>query len=322
MKRTSLVAVFALLALVTARSQEPKVTSLAPGVFFWQGDTIIRQPSNCTWIVFNDYVLVIDANFPWGAREILREIRRTTDKPIRFVFNTHYHADHGFGNGVFMAAGATIVSSRECREESVSKGELDWRNQILNRAQRANASELDKAVAEETRAKAYQLEHPTLTFENSMAFDDGEHRVELIRVGPGHTIGDAVAYLPKEKILVTGDLCVNWPNGNNTGDRDADPDNWVRALDLLAQWDVKTVVPGHGRVGGTEVLRGQRDYLAAIVNHVRAGISAGKSADQLVQEIDLSKHQPWGATATANAGSIRAIHRRLSRPAAEGSPRR
>ena len=318
MKRTSLAVLLVLLALGVARSQEQKVTPLAPGVFFWQGDTLIRQPSNCVWIVFNDYVLVIDANFPWGAREILREIQRTTDKPVRFVFNTHYHADHGFGNAVFVEAGATIVSSRECREESLRKGELDWRNQILNRGQRANASEHDKTVADETRVKGYQLAHPTLTFENSMAFDDGERRVELIRVGPGHTMGDAVAYLPKEKILVTGDLCVNWTSGNNTGDHDADPDNWVRALDLLAKWDVKTVVPGHGRIGTVEVLRGQRAYLADLVNQVRAGIDAGKTVDRLVQEVDLSKHQPWGATPGANAGAIRAIHRRLSRVAAGG----
>ena len=311
MKRISFATVFAFLTLVTLRSQDQKVTQLAPGVFFWQGDTVIRQPSNCVWVVFNDYVLVIDANFPWGAREILREIQRTTNKPIRFVFNTHYHADHGFGNGVFMDAGATIVSSRECREESLSKGELDWRNQILNRAQRPNASEHDKTVAEESRAKGYRVEHPTLLFDGRMAFDDGERRVELIRVGPGHTIGDAVAYLPKEKILVTGDLCVNWTSGNNTGDRDADPENWIKVLDTLAQWDLKTVVPGHGRLGTTDILRGQRAYLEDMVAQVRAGITAEKTADQLVQSIDLSRHRPWGATPSANASSIRAIHRRL-----------
>ncbi|MSU64950.1 MAG: MBL fold metallo-hydrolase [Opitutus sp.] len=315
MKPIFLATVFALAALPLARGQDQKVTQLAPGVFFWQGDTVIRRPANCTWVIFKDYVLVIDANFPWGAREILPEIKRTTAKPIRFVFNTHYHADHAFGNGVFMEAGATIVSSRESAAESRSKGETDWKNQVLNRGQRPEASEYDKAVAEETRAKGYQLEHPTLLFDDRLVFDDGEHRVELIHVGPGHTIGDSVAYLPKERILVTGDLCVNWGSGNNTGDRDADPDHWVKVLDTLAQWDVKIVVPGHGRLGTTEALRGQREYLADIVAQVRAGLKAGKTADQLVQEIDLSRHQPWGASRGSNAVSIRAIYRRLSEQA-------
>ncbi len=151
-----------------------------------------------------------------------------------------------------------------------------------------------------------------------MAFDDGERRVELIRVGPGHTIGDAVAYLPKEKILITGDLCVNWTSGNNVGDRDADLENWVRVLDTLAAWEVKTVVPGHGRLGTTDALRGQRAYLADMVAQVRAGIQAGRAAEQLAQEVDLSRHQPWGASPGANAGSVRAVHRRLTGSAGRG----
>ena len=310
MKRTAIVCTFALLLLVAARSQEQKVFQLAPGVYFWQGDTSIRRPANCTWVLFKDYVVVIDANFPWGAREILPEIKKTTNLPIRFVFNTHYHADHSFGNGIFMEAGATILCSRECGAESRSKGEADWRSQVFNRGERPNASVHDKAVAEETRQKGYRLEHPTLLFDERMAFDDGERRLELIRMGPGHSKGDAIAYLPNEKILITGDLCVNWNSGNNVGDRDADHDNWVVALDKMAQWDVKTVVPGHGRPGTTDTLRAQRDYLKDMVEQVRAGIRASKTADQLVQEIDLSRHRPLGGGSSAN--SVRAVYRKLT----------
>jgi cyclase len=312
MKRIFSTAIFLLLLLVAARSQEQKVTQLATGVYFWQGDTLIRRPANCTWVIFRDYVLLIDANFPWGAREILPEVRRTTDKPIRFVFDTHYHSDHTFGNMIFMDAGATIVCSRECGAESRSKGEADWRNQVISRGQRPDATAYDKAVMEETRQKAYRFEHPTMLFEERMAFDDGEHRVELIRVGPGHTIGDAVAWLPKEKILVTGDLCVNWTYGNNVGDRDANPENWVRVLDKLAGWDVKIVVPGHGRLGTVETLRGQRAYLADIVDQVRAGIRGGKSADELARSVDVSKHNPWGANPAT--GAVRAVYRKLAAP--------
>jgi glyoxylase-like metal-dependent hydrolase (beta-lactamase superfamily II) len=305
---------FALLLIVAAGSQERKVSQLAPGVFFWQGDTSIRRPANCTWVLFKDYVVVIDANFPWGAREILPEIKKTTNLPIRFVFNTHYHADHAFGSGVFMEAGATIVCSRECGAESRSKGEADWRNQVFSRAERPTSSVHDKEVAAETREKGYRLEHPTLLFDETLAFDDGERRLELTLMGPGHSKGDAVAYLPKEKILVTGDLCVNWTSGNNVGDRDADHDNWIRALDKLAQWDAKIVVPGHGRPGTVDTLRGQRAYLSDMVEQVRAGIKASKTADQLAKELDLSRHQPFGAGSSAN--SVRAVYRKLT-----GAPR-
>jgi glyoxylase-like metal-dependent hydrolase (beta-lactamase superfamily II) len=115
MKQVVVVCVFAFLLLIAARSQEKKVFQLAAGVYFWQGDTSIRRPANCVWVLFRDYVVVVDANFPWGAREILPEIRKTTNLPIRFVFNTHYHADHSFGNGIFIEAerrGNLTVPSR------------------------------------------------------------------------------------------------------------------------------------------------------------------------------------------------------------------
>jgi cyclase len=262
-------------------------------------------------VIFKDYVLVIDANFPWGAREILPEIKKTTNKPIRFLFNTHYHSDHSFGNGVFMAEGATIVASRETGIESREKlGDVAIG--VLRRGERPDANIYEKETAAETRAQGYKVEHPTVLFEGRMAFDDGQHRVELMRVGPGHTIGDSVAWLPKEKILIAGDLLVNWESGNNVADADADLDNWVKVLDQLAQQDAKIVVPGHGRVGTVEALRGQGAYLADMTAQVRAGIAAGKTADQLAEQVDLSKHQPWGASRAANASSVRAIHRNLS----------
>jgi cyclase len=315
MKPFFLLSGFVAIALLGAQSvnQRPPqpVTQLAPDVYFWQGDTNIRRPANCVWVIFKDYVLVIDANFPWGAREILPEIKKTTNKPIRFLFNTHYHSDHSFGNGVFMAEGATIVASRETGIESREKlGDVAIG--VLRRGERPDANIYEKETAAETRAQGYKVEHPTVLFEGRMAFDDGQHRVELMRVGPGHTIGDSVAWLPKEKILIAGDLLVNWESGNNVADADADLDNWVKVLDQLAQQDAKIVVPGHGRVGTVEALRGQGAYLADMTAQVRAGIAAGKTADQLAEQVDLSKHQPWGASRAANASSVRAIHRNLS----------
>src|SRR5689334_17992893 len=269
---------------MAARGQGMAVRQLATDVYFWQGDHELKQPANCTWIVFKDYVLVIDANFPGPAREIIGLIRKTTDKPIRFLFDTHWHGDHTGGNGVYAEAGAAIVCSSACDQELRTKGR--------------------KVPAPAVPA--------SITFPDRMVFDDGTHRVELTRMGPGHSKGDAVAWLPKEKILASGDLCVNWKWGNNVADPDANYDNWIRALDDLAQWDVRTLVPGHGSLGGVETLRGQRTYLADMQAQVRAGIKAGKTADQLAKEIDLSKDGSWGVNPEQNAGSIRAMYRNLS----------
>jgi cyclase len=286
---------FALLLLVAAWAQTNRVKELAPGVFFWQGDPDQRQPANCTWVVFKDYVLVIDANFPWGARDILPKIKATTNKPIRFVFDTHYHSDHTFGNSIFTDAGASIVCSEVCAEELRTKGAKGFANWN------------DKAHP----LTGAHFEPATITFSDGMVFDDGTHRVEITRVGPGHSKGDSVAYLPKEKILVTGDLCVTWNSGNNVADADADHDNWLRALDRMDKWDVTTVIPGHGTPAAHAALRSQREYLSDMLNAVRAGKLAGKSADQLTSEIDLSKHGNLAANKAGNATSIRAMYKRL-----------
>jgi cyclase len=129
-------------------------------------------------------------------------------------------------------------------------------------------------------------------------------------VGPAHTIGDAVAFLPKDGILFTGDLCVNWRSGNNVGDRDADHRHWVQVLNELAGWDVKTVVPGHGDLGTTDTLRAQSAFLDDLWRQVSAGKKAGKTVDELLKDVDLSKHGNFAADPAQNQAAIRQVFRK------------
>jgi glyoxylase-like metal-dependent hydrolase (beta-lactamase superfamily II) len=272
-------------------AQTRPVQELAPSVYYYFGDELQHKPANCLWIVFKDYVLVIDANYPWGAQEILGEIRKTTVKPVRFVFNTHYHHDHSFGNCVFVDSGATIVSTNETAKEMKTLGRREWNENYSGQS-----------------LLGYRQEFPSITFDKRLVFDDGEHRVELIKMGPAHTWGDGVAFLPKEKILATGDLCVNGnPWGNNVADPDVDYDRWLTVLDTLASWDIKTVVPGHGELGTTETLKQQRAFLADMLKQVRQGIKAGKSRDELVKEINLSEHPVYGQNKVSIARSVKAM---------------
>jgi len=288
-----------MIAMSVSYAQTKPVRELAQGVFYYFGDELQQKSANCLWVVFKEYVLAIDANYPWGATEIIHEIRKTTTKPIRFVFNTHYHHDHTFGNCIFVDSGAVVVSTKNAAQEMKTLGQKEW----------------DHGTSYSGRnMKGYRREFPSLTFSGKLIFDDGEHRVELIKMGPAHTSGDGVAFLPKEKILATGDLCVNGnPWGNNVADDDADYDRWLKVLDTLASWDIKTVMPGHGELGTVGTLKEQRSYLADMLEQVRQGIAAGKSKEQLVKEIDLSKHKVYGENKVSIARSIRDMYDKLSR---------
>jgi glyoxylase-like metal-dependent hydrolase (beta-lactamase superfamily II) len=102
---------------------ETTITKLAPGVFFRKTQT---QPEfigcNQGWVIFKDFVLVIDANFPNQAEEVIKLIRKQTDKPIRYVFDTHYHGDHADGNPMYTRIGATAVASENSKHLFETKG--------------------------------------------------------------------------------------------------------------------------------------------------------------------------------------------------------
>jgi cyclase len=300
MKRAALpIVLLALLAVAyerTAETQSGSVKQLAPGVYSRQGDNETRQPANTSWIEFRNYVVVVDANTPWGIRNALAEIRKTTSKPVRYVFDTHYHWDHSQGNSVMADEGVTVICSKDCASELATKGQEEW----ASGAKRTDQYSLSP----------YRLEPPTVVFDNFMAIDDGERRLELRRVGPAHTIGDAVAFLPKEGILFTGDLCVNWRLGNNVGDRDADHPHWAQVLNEMAGWSVKTVIPGHGEPGNVDTLKAQSAFLDDLWKQVSAGKKAGKTVDALLKEVDLSKHGNFAADAQQNQNAIRQVFRK------------
>jgi cyclase len=283
-------------AYVHTQSQPRSVRQIAPGVFTRFGDKDARQPANTSWIEFRQFVVVIEANTPWGIRAILPEIRKTTSKPIRYVFDTHYHWDHTQGNSVLADEGVTVVCSQDCANELATKGKGEW-------------DQMSKLTDEYSLAP-YRMQQPSVVFGDFMAIDDGERRLELKRVGPAHTIGDAVAFLPNEGILFTGDLCVSWRSGNNVGDRDADHPHWAQVLNDLATWKVKTVVPGHGDLGTVETLRAQSAFLDDLWKQVAAGKKAGKTADQLVAEMNLSKHGDFAADQQQTQSAIRQVFRK------------
>lgn len=222
-----------------------KVETVAPNVYFHEGD-ITRGHCNNGWVVLDDYVLVIDANFPSGAHEVIPKIRQLTDKPIRFAFDTHHHGDHAYGNQVWVENGATPVAHTGVVEEMKRLEPGRWNDAAKGRPDVANS----------------KLKLPTLLFPDQMYFDDGQRRVELRHFGVAHTKGDGFAWLPKERILFTGDACVNGPY-NFTGDGDIHA--WIKTLERAKQLKPVMVCPGHGPTGDGSVLEDQQMYFRELL---------------------------------------------------------
>jgi phosphoglycerate dehydrogenase-like enzyme/glyoxylase-like metal-dependent hydrolase (beta-lactamase superfamily II) len=272
----------------SARAGQPskmkfdEVKEIAPGVFFRYSAISPTNPnifggSNNIWVVFEDYVIVIDANFPKEASDVLTAIRKTTDKPVRYVLDTHHHGDHAWGNAIWIKAGATVVAQTHCGRLLRETGPSDF-------AAAGKGPTGRKDVASTT------LGMPTLLFDDKLVLDDGKQRVEFLHLGHSHTIGDAVAYLPKHKILCTGDACVNGPF-NYMGHSDSA--SWIRCLEKMQQLDVQTVLPGHGLPLGKELLEKQKRYFVELRRVVKKGIDDGKELEDIVKSIDLPWYKEW-----------------------------
>jgi cyclase len=228
------------------------VKELAPGVYFHEGDLRGKGHCNNGWVVFDDFVLVVDANFPSGAQEIIPKIKAQTNKPIRFAFDTHHHGDHAYANQIWADQGAVPVA-----HENVISEMRKYESALFG----GKPGRWEDTAKQRDDLRGTRLKPPTLLYRDVMIFDDGKHRVELRYFGVGHTHGDGFAWLPNEKILFTGDAVVNGPF-NYMGDGDSGA--WIDTLAKAQQLGAATVAPGHGPSGDGRVLAAQREYFIAL----------------------------------------------------------
>jgi len=256
-------------------AEAAKEDLVAPDVYFHEGQVsdIADAVCNNGWIMFEDYVLVVDANFPAGAKLIIAKIRAQTDKPIRFAFDTHHHGDHAYGNQVFVDNGGVPVAHTGVVEE-MKKYETGYYGNAPGRWEAATKDRAD--------LKTTKLKPPSVLFSKDLIFDDGKHRVELMHLGVAHTHGDAVAWLPKERILFTGDMCVNGPY-NFVGDGDVG--KWVATLDLARKLDAKIVCTGHGPRSTGTVLDDQQAFFKSLREQVGA-VMTNIPSDQTKAKIE------------------------------------
>lgn len=263
-------------AVPIAAAEAADVDKVAEESYFHEGDVVSdNAPAVCNngWVIFEDYVLVIDANFPAGAKLMISKIRSMTDKPIRFAFDTHHHGDHAYGNQVYVENGAVTVAHT---------GVIDEMRRYETGYYDSKPGRWEESAKERPDVKASRLKPPSVLFPKELYFDDGKHRVELMHLGVAHTHGDAVAWLPNEKILFTGDMCVNGPY-NFVGDGDVG--KWIATLDAAKKLGAETVCTGHGPRSVNTVLDDQQAFFKALQDQVGSRL-ADVSSDQTKSQIE------------------------------------
>jgi cyclase len=280
-----------------------EVKEVAPGVFFRYSSisavdkSVVFGGSNHIWIVFQDYVVVFDANFPKEAGDAIKDIRKTTNKPIRYVIDSHHHGDHAYGNAVWAKEGATIISQKLCADWLRTKGPKEFEAAGKGKTGR-------KDIAESF------LKVPDLIFDDKLVLDDGTQRAELLFLGHAHTPGDAFLYLPKHKLLCTGDACVNGAF-NYTGH--SDTASWIRVMERAKQLDVKYVLPGHGPVANKDVLDKQRNYFVELRAQIQKGLDAGKDFADIASGINIPWYKGWtGVEASSRKENIEHVYAELT----------
>ena len=292
-----------------AAGQINTVKELAPGVYFHEGDLKGKGHCNNGWVIFDDYVLVLDANFPSGALEIIPKIKAQTNKPIRFAFDTHHHGDHAYANQVWVDNGAVPVA-----HENVVAEMRKYETGLFG----GQPGRWEDEAKEREDLKATRLKAPSLLYRDVMIFDDGKHRVELRYFGVGHTRGDGFAWLPNERILFTGDAAVNGPF-NYMGDGDSGA--WIETLARAQKLGAAVVAPGHGPAGDAGVLEAQRKYFVALRAEVmkRKGLAPDRvQADvPAIRDALLKQHATYIDTSARDiagfASQVAQVYKELTR---------
>lgn len=225
-------------------------------------------------VIGEDSVMVIDAQAtPAMANDVIEKIRSVTDKPIKYVTLTHYHAVRVLGASAYGAE--QVFASQDTWDLIVERGEQDYKSEY------------------ERFPRLFQdvesipgLTWPSIVFQGQMTLWMGKTEVRLMQLGRGHTKGDTVVWLPQERVLFSGDL-VEYGATPYTGD--AYLQDWPQTLDNVAALEPVALVPGRGDALTTpesiwDGIRGTRDFLSKMYRSVSEGRAAGKDLNTVYRE--------------------------------------
>lgn len=288
---------------------------LAEGVYFATGTGAMTTMSNSLVIVNADHTMLVDTSVtPAAARALVAQIKEeVTTKPIRYVFNSHYHFDHAHGNQIF-GDEVEIIGHEYIRQMHLSNVLQQRTNKSFTDVLPGQIAQLKQRIAQTTDPKEkatletslgvteahYQatqevkVKPPNVTFTDSMTIHKGGREVQLHFVGRGHTGGDTILFLPAERIVFTGDFFEGRPGaGVLSYLGDSFINEWPASLERLKSLDFDTIVPGHGApLKERKQIDDFQNYLRDFWKQASELRAQGLTAQQAVEKMDMSKYAP------------------------------
>jgi glyoxylase-like metal-dependent hydrolase (beta-lactamase superfamily II) len=275
---------------IPAQRREPVLKQVAPDLHF----LFDYSSSNASFLVTDEGVLVVDTRqHVRDGEDLIARIRKLTDKPIKWVVNSHFHADHYLGNPAFKAAGATIVAHRDTAElmARMHAKEISRRGRFF-----ASRGYDPKDVA---------LVLPDVTFDQEMTIRLGGREIRLLYLGPGQQAGDTFVLFPHLRAMHTPGAFAHrsWANTVFT----PSVEGWIGVLRKAATLDVDAVLPAHGDLAKRADIDALAGFLSEQYDAVKAAAAKGMSADQAVATLPFEQYKDW-RNYDRRAHSIRSLH--------------
>lgn len=261
-------------------SWETELRELAPNVYAYiQGGGPGKNNvsvSNAFVVVGEENVFLVDSlTAPMHAKPMVEAIRKVTDKPFRYLINTHHHGDHINGNQ-FIPNSPEIISHPYCREEVLKAvaGPALWAKR--------------EGWADGTEPR--RIMPATTTIDGKTVYHVGKTVVEVFPMVPAHTYGDLVVYLPQHRIFVAGDIGFFYvaPFCQN-----AHPSNWISVCEQIDKMAIDRIIPGHGPIGGKQQLAEMADYLRILKVEAKKRYDAKMTPGAAAADITLGKFDNW-----------------------------
>lgn len=265
---------FSFLAFGQVVFAESGLTRIADGVYSYI-DEKNPAPSrsfgaNAGIIIGKEGIVVVDTLISSKeAQRFISDIKAVSDKPIKYVVNTHEHLDHSLGNADFIKLGAAVVSHVNCKKNAEAAAPT-----ILQKAK--NYGLTDELMLGTKIAEA------SLSFNNKMEIDLGDRKVELIYAGQSHTNGSILVYVPDTKTLFAGDILFTNFHPNMM---DADVKSWISVLDYISAMDAVSIIPGHGPLSTKKDIHEMKQYLMTCEKIGGELYAEGKDANFIAAEI-------------------------------------